>query len=156
MTQKNNSTINLNKLSKEQLITLVQSLVNKNCDGSIASCEYPDTVVSSIKLSPHTKQDKNDRTLALADVVLNDNFIVRGLRIVDGENGMFVGYPKDTHNPDALVHCSPITRRVRENIENAVLTEFLRFDKALRNVHIINEPETCNKGVEYELQALDH
>lgn len=124
MTQKNNSTINLNKLSKEQLITLVQSLVNKNCDGSIASCEYPDTVVSNIKLSPHTKQDKNDHTLALADVVLNDNFIVRGLRIMGGENGMFVGYPKDTRNPDALCHCSPITRRVRENIENAVLSAY--------------------------------
>lgn len=124
MNQAKNTTFDLNKLSKAQLITLVQSLANKNCDNSIASCAYPDTVVSGIKLYPPTKQGKNDLTLAHADVVLNDNFIVRGLRIVNGINGLFVRYPKDTRNPDALCHCSPITRRVRENIENAVLSAY--------------------------------
>lgn len=62
----------------------------------------------------------------LATVVLNDQFLVRGIRIMDGENGLFVNYPSDPFykGEDFRTICSPITRQLREHIENCVIEKY--------------------------------
>ena len=62
----------------------------------------------------------------LASVVLNDQFMVRGLRVMEGENGLFVGYPIDPfyRGEDTRSVCTPVTRQLRENIEGAVLAKY--------------------------------
>lgn len=66
------------------------------------------------------------RCLGMATIVLNDCFLVRGLRIMDGENGLFVGYPQDPYykGEDFRTLCNPLTRDLRERIENAVLEKY--------------------------------
>ena len=63
---------------------------------------------------------------ALATIVLNDQIQVRGLRVMEGENGMYVGYPIDTfyNGEDFRSICLPITRQLREHIENCVLEKY--------------------------------
>lgn len=63
---------------------------------------------------------------ALASIVLNDQFLVRGLRIMDGENGLYVGYPNDPFykGEDFRSICQPITRQLREHIENCILEKY--------------------------------
>lgn len=56
----------------------------------------------------------------LANIELNDQFYIRGLRILDGAYGLFVGYPGD----DFRTICSPMTRELREHIENVVLEKY--------------------------------
>ena len=65
--------------------------------------------------------------LALATVVLNDQLTIRGLRVMDGEYGMFVGYPNDPFykGEDLRSTVFPITRALREHIENCVLEKYL-------------------------------
>ncbi len=62
----------------------------------------------------------------LAQIVLNDQMVIRGLRIMDGENGMFVGYPNDPFykGEDFRTICNPVTRQLREHIENCVLEKY--------------------------------
>lgn len=62
----------------------------------------------------------------LATVVLNDQMLIRGLRVMDGENGMFVGYPNDPFykGEEFRTICSPVTRQLREHIENCVLERY--------------------------------
>ena len=62
----------------------------------------------------------------IATVVLNDQFMVRGLRVMEGENGLFVSYPIDPfyRSEDMRSVCTPVTRALRENIEGAVLQKF--------------------------------
>lgn len=62
----------------------------------------------------------------LASVVLNDALTIRGLRIMDGENGLFVGYPLDPFykGDDIRSIVFPITRQLREHIENCVLEKY--------------------------------
>lgn len=62
----------------------------------------------------------------LATVVLNDQMLIRGLRVMDGENGLYVGYPNDpSYNGEELRYiCQPITRQFREHIENKVLEKY--------------------------------
>ena len=61
-----------------------------------------------------------------ASVILNDQFLIRGLRIMEGENGLFVGYPNDPFykGDDFRSICVPMTRQLREHIENCVLEKY--------------------------------
>ena len=64
--------------------------------------------------------------MARASVILNDQFQIRGLRIMEGENGLFVGYPMDPfyNGDDFRSLCFPITRQLRERIEKCVLEKY--------------------------------
>lgn len=63
---------------------------------------------------------------AMATVVLNDQFMIRGLRVVNGSNGLFVSYPMDPFykGEDFRSLVVPITRQLREHIENCVLEKY--------------------------------
>ena len=62
----------------------------------------------------------------VASVVLNDQLQIRGLRVMEGENGLFVGYPIDPFykGEDYRTVVCPITRQLREHIENCVLEKY--------------------------------
>jgi stage V sporulation protein G len=62
----------------------------------------------------------------LAQVVLNDALTIRGLRVMEGENGLFVGYPLDPFykGDDFRSIVFPMTRELREHIENVVLEKY--------------------------------
>lgn len=62
----------------------------------------------------------------LAQIVLNDQLVIRGLRIMDGLNGLFVSYPIDPFYKadDFRTILNPITRQLREHIENCVLEKY--------------------------------
>ena len=63
---------------------------------------------------------------AIANIVLNDQVQVRGLRVMDGENGLFVSYPFDPFYKGEEYRSIffPITRECRQHIENCVLEKY--------------------------------
>ncbi|OWV10071.1 stage V sporulation protein K [Fibrobacter sp. UWB5] len=63
---------------------------------------------------------------ALASVILGDQLIIRGLRVMSGENGLFVNYPIDPFfkGDEYRSVCNPITKALREHVENAVLEKY--------------------------------
>lgn len=62
----------------------------------------------------------------IATVVLNDQFLVRGIKIMEGENGLFVAYPLDPFfkGEEFISIVNPITKTLREHIENCVLEKY--------------------------------
>ena len=68
---------------------------------------------------------------AYASIVLNDQIQIRGLRIIAGANGLFVGYPTDPfyEGDDFRSVVAPITRQLREHIENCVLEKYQEATK---------------------------
>ncbi len=64
--------------------------------------------------------------LGLASIALNDQLMIRGLRIMDGENGLYVSYPNDPFykGEDFRSVCFPMTRQLREHIETCVLEKY--------------------------------
>lgn len=73
------------------------------------------------------------KTKALARVVLNDEIQLTGLRVIDGTNGLFVAYPNDPgyKGEDFRSIFYPITRELREHIEEVVLVKYHEMvDKA--------------------------
>lgn len=82
--------------------------------------------VTHVEVFPFIEGPKMGHMKGLATVVLNDQLHIRGLRIMDGENGLFVCYPVDPFfKGDDFRHLvNPITRELREHIENCILEKY--------------------------------
>ncbi|MCQ2101687.1 MAG: SpoVG family protein [Fibrobacter sp.] len=82
--------------------------------------------VTNVQVFPFKEGGNLGHMKGLATVVLNDQMLIRGLRVMDGENGLFVGYPNDPFykGEDFRSICNPITRQLREHIENCVLERY--------------------------------
>lgn len=82
--------------------------------------------VTNVQVFPFKDGPNLGHIKGLATVVLNDQLMLRGLRIMDGENGLFVGYPLDPFykGEDFRSIVFPVTRQLREHIENCVLEKY--------------------------------
>lgn len=82
--------------------------------------------VTQVNVYPLNEGAYIGRLKALANIVLNDQIQVRGLRVMDGENGMFVGYPVDPFykGEDFRNIVFPITAELRQHIEKSVLEKY--------------------------------
>lgn len=74
--------------------------------------------VTHVTVYPFKSVDKSNHIRGVAEIVLNDQLIVRGLRVMDGVNGLFVSYP----NYRSIV--CPITKQLLRVIEKVVLTKY--------------------------------
>lgn len=82
--------------------------------------------VTKVDVYPFKEGPNMGRTKALATVVLNDQLHLRGLRVINGENGMFVGYPVDPfYKGEGYRNIFfPITAELRHHIEKSVLEKY--------------------------------
>ena len=80
---------------------------------------------------------------AFANVTFDDAFVVRGIKIIEGDKGLFVAMPskkgKDGVYRD-IAH--PVTNDMRKRIENAVLA---KYEKALAGVESAPPEESSEK-----------
>ena len=110
-----------NELSK------LQNLLQDEPEESVTpSTAFDCLAVTSVQVFP-LKEGLSPKTLkAFAQVVLNDQLVIRGLRIKDGVNGLFVSYPLDPFytGEEFRTVVNPITRQLREHIENCVLEKY--------------------------------
>lgn len=88
-------------------------------------------VVTNVQVFPFKGGATLGHMKAMARIVLNDQFVVQGLRVIEGENGLFVGYPPDPFykGEDYRSQCFPMTRQLREHIENCVLEKYHELTK---------------------------
>ena len=82
--------------------------------------------VTQVQVFPFKEGPSLCHMKGLAQIVLNDQMVIRGLRVMDGVNGLFVSYPLDPFykGEDFKSICNPITRQLREHIENCVLEKY--------------------------------
>lgn len=87
-------------------------------------------VVTAVQVFPF-KEDLGP-TKAMANIVLNDQLVIRGLRVKDGVNGLFVSFPIDPFYKGEDLRCVywPITRQLREHIENVVIEKYQQYVEA--------------------------
>lgn len=83
-------------------------------------------IPTTVRITDIFSATTNNHTVGMAEVVLNDGLAIRGLRIMDGMNGLFVAYPNDPfyRGDDFRSLVVPMRRDVRDTIENAVLTAY--------------------------------
>jgi len=67
------------------------------------------------------------RMRAIASITLDDEFVVHDIRVIDGNNGMFVAMPsKRTPDGEFRDIAHPINSGTRTKIQDAVLAEYER------------------------------
>lgn len=84
--------------------------------------------VTSVQVFPFRDGPSLGRIKGLAQVVLNDQFLVRGLRIMDGENGLYISYPFPIHpttgDDGFKSSVFPITKALRDHVEAVVIEKY--------------------------------
>lgn len=82
--------------------------------------------VTNVQVFPFKEGPSMGHIKGLASVVINNQLMVRGLRVMDGVNGLFVSYPLDPFykGEDYRHICVPMNRQLREHIENCVLEKY--------------------------------
>ncbi|MBG9799043.1 septation regulator SpoVG [Brevibacillus laterosporus] len=67
------------------------------------------------------------RMKAIASITIDHEFVVHDIRVIDGNNGMFVAMPsKRTPDGEFRDIAHPISSTTREKIQAAVLSEYER------------------------------
>ena len=120
--------------------------------------KYDCLAVTKVQVYPFRDGAICGNILALATVVLNDQLTIRGLRVMDGEYGMFVGYPNDpfyNKAEDLRSIVFPITRALREHIENCVLEKY-QYETKQANVKFdvkLTHRDLCGAVLQMEIIA---
>ncbi len=89
------------------------------------------------------KSENEVKLKAYADVTFNSSFVVHGLKIIDGQKGMFVAMPS-RKMPDGeykdIAH--PITPELRKEITDTVIakySEVIEKEGALPETEVVEE-----------------
>ena len=71
------------------------------------------------------KNDEEAKLRAYADITFDDSFVIHGLKVIDGKNGLFVAMPsRKMPNGEFKDVAHPITTNVRKMINDAVINKF--------------------------------
>ena len=66
-----------------------------------------------------------DKLRAVCSVVLDDCFLVKNVRVVEGEKGLFVSLPSRRNvRGEWVEHCFPMTKELRAKLSAAVLEAY--------------------------------
>src|SRR5699024_11563007 len=69
------------------------------------------------------------RMRAIASITMDEAFVVHDIRVIDGNNGLFVAIPsKRTPDGEFSDIAHPINSNSRAKIQDAVLVEYQRLD----------------------------
>lgn len=75
------------------------------------------------------KFDGNGPTKAVCDVSIADEFVVKGFRVVEGKNGLFVGAPQESgKDGKRYSRAFPITAETKEALSQAVISTYTGND----------------------------
>ena len=85
--------------------------------------------VTDVKIQPVRQIEGVTHTKAIAEIVFNDQLLIRGIRVVEGENGLYISYPFPFHpttgddgQPRSTVF--PITNVLRDHVEAVVIEKY--------------------------------
>ena len=76
------------------------------------------------------KVNSDGKMKAIASITIDDAFVVRDIRVIEGQNGLFVAMPsRKTPEGEFRDIAHPITSEARELIQSAILKEYETADK---------------------------
>ena len=79
--------------------------------------------VTSVKVKKIEKE--NSRMKGIAEILLDDMIAIHDIRIISGENGLFVAMPsRKTPTGDYRDIVHPISQEARDIIEKAIVEEY--------------------------------
>jgi stage V sporulation protein G len=83
-----------------------------------------DNIITEVRIFP---KENLGKTLAFANVTIMDQFVVKNLRVVKGDKGIFIGMPSNRKKNGEYVDVFfPITQEARDQITAMIVEEYNR------------------------------
>lgn len=96
--------------------------------------------VTDVRISPIKQIEGLTHTKALAEVVFNEQLLIRGIRVVEGANGLYITYPCPfmpmTSDDGFKSSVFPITKALRDHVEAVVLE---KYNDTINNEKVTNK-----------------
>lgn len=71
----------------------------------------------------------NNRIVALATITINNSIVINDIKVLEGDNGLFIGMPsRKTQSGEYRDIAYPINRETRQLIQNAIIEEYNKID----------------------------
>jgi stage V sporulation protein G len=81
-----------------------------------------DNIISEVRIFP---KENLGKTLAFANITIMDQFVVKNLRVVKGDKGIFIGMPSNKKKNGEYVDIFfPITQDARDQITNLIVEKY--------------------------------
>ena len=80
---------------------------------------------------------------AIASITFDDAFVVREIRVIEGQNGLFVAMPsRKTPTGEFKDIAHPINADARQLIQNAILEEYEKPNKKTGKLWLLTNPRS--------------
>jgi len=88
---------------------------------SINGIEITDVIVFPVK-----KRVESSSLRAFVRIILNDQFIINGISVIEGKHGPFVSFPKEYNKTEGKGYdiCFPIAAELRSYISDQILSQY--------------------------------
>jgi len=81
--------------------------------------------LATVKVERVRLLTKESSVKAFCDILVGGSFVVKGLRVVNGKKGLFVGLPREKGKEDKYYDIFyPVSREAREELETAILEAY--------------------------------
>jgi stage V sporulation protein G len=78
-----------------------------------------------IEVARLRKLNDNGSLKAFADIVVGNSFLIKGMRVIEGKKGFFVGMPQGQGKDGKWYpHVFPVTKEAKEVLEEIVLNAY--------------------------------
>lgn len=79
----------------------------------------------SFKVTRLHRLDSASKVKAFVDIAVNESLVLKGLKILQGKNGLFVSMPQEKSKDNKYYDTvSPLTKEVKENITSVVMDTY--------------------------------
>ena len=113
---------------------------------------------TTFEVSSISKIENGGNVKALASVVINGELAVRGIKVMEGENGAFVAMPSKKFGSEYYEMAFPITAEAREALNNAVMENYNKLiaspEKTLKNE--LPPAERSSSSIKVQLKEVNN
>jgi len=75
------------------------------------------------------KINTNNRIVALATIVINNSIAINDIKVLEGDNGLFIGMPsRKMKSGEYRDIAYPINKEIRQLIQNAITEEYNKIN----------------------------
>jgi len=79
-----------------------------------------------MKITRLSKLDKGSKTAAFLDVQTNDGITIKGFRLVNGSNGLFITVPDQKGKDGKFYETVVVPRDMKEQLEKIAIAEYYK------------------------------
>ena len=84
--------------------------------------------ITSVNVKKYEKEESKMK--GIASVLIDDCFVIRDIRIIEGNDGLFIAFPSRKNNEGLYVDVAhPINSETRKMFEDAVFAEFNKAEE---------------------------